>query len=439
MLAALVDKSLVIAGGAISGAGKGGAQRYTIHELMRQYLYLRLCEQGEAEAAHRRHAQYFEQLAQRVAPHLFESDTIEWRHALEVEQGNLESALHWCTDERNDPQMGLRLAAVLGRFWYLSEQWTSGAAALRRALAVAGAGGDPSAAAGVRTAEALAYARLGELYHALSDHDASAECFDQALARWRTLADPAHLAWTLFQRGSLASSANRGEEAQSFFAESLEQYRRLNNRLRVATVLSHQGSLAITNAQYAYAAETLEECQRLFRELNQQGSLLVALNLLGRARLGLGEVEPAIMYFHAALDIGRERKAQEGMAWALINLGIAHATVEDYGAALGCYRQALNLYVRIQRGGGIMATLEGVAAAYAHNGRSEEAVKLLAAAGRLCRELQQALTAQEVAIQQRAFDDTRAALSAEQWQRAWQSGDRLGVEQAVALALGQSK
>jgi tetratricopeptide (TPR) repeat protein len=123
------------------------------------------------------------------------------------------------------------------------------------------------------------------------------------------------------------------------------------------------------------------------------------------------------------------------MAWALINLGIAHATIEDFDGALGFYRRALDLYVKIQRGGGIMATLEGVAAAYAHMGREEHAVKLLAAAERLCRELAQALTAQEVAIQQRAHARTRTALSAAAWERAWQAGAHLPVEQAVTLAL----
>ena len=115
-----------------------------------------------------------------------------------------------------------------------------------------------------------------------------------AIAALATHKSPAQLAWTLFQAGSLATATGDETGAQAFVAESLARYRAAHNRQRVARVLMHRCSYVITHGRYAEAAAMAQECLPIFRETGFYGSLSAALNLLGRAVLGLGEFDRAV-------------------------------------------------------------------------------------------------------------------------------------------------
>ncbi len=87
-LAALIDKSLVQTK-TEAAPEMSGSLRYEIHELLRQFLLDKMKEAGEAELIHRRHAEFFTQLAERIEPHLYAEESPVWLRQLEGEQGNL--------------------------------------------------------------------------------------------------------------------------------------------------------------------------------------------------------------------------------------------------------------------------------------------------------------------------------------------------------------
>lgn len=313
ILAALVDKSLVRSSADTTGPQR--AYRYSLHELLRQYLADRLEEAGDVSQIRQRHARHYTRLAEQAAAHLLPNESRVYRSMLEENYGNLLAALHWCLDDGNDPELGLRLAGALGRFWYFSEQWREGTEWLRRALR------HPSADDAAR---ATALTRRAELSAALSEFSSAAADFQESIALWRQANQPDSLAWALFQAGGLFTNIGETDRALAYFAESLELYRVLGERVQIAMVQMHRGAAVVTNADYDAAAEMLEESVPIFRESRSEGSLAVALNLLGRTMLGQGHTERAIELFNEALSISQHRKSREGIAWGYLNLGLAH-------------------------------------------------------------------------------------------------------------------
>lgn len=425
LLARLVDKSLIRAAPARDRAADTPAYRYELHNLLRQYLREKLNDSGEAQDVAGRHARHFLEVAQRGASELVESSRRHGLAMLEADQGNLRAALEWSLEEGNDPTLGLRLAAHLGRFWYLSEQWREGRDWLLKAVQSTGED------AGAR---ALAYARLGEIQHALSEHGAASAAFARALDLWRTLDRPEDLAWTLVQAGSLASTLGNYSLAFAYFDESLANYRAAGNQVRVAVVLSHMVSAQISTAAYDDAARTAEECLAIFRRHQQHGNMVIALNLLGRARLGQGDSQRAIDLFGEALELAQRRQSLAGITWAALNLGLAYALRGEFHVSARSYRRALEGYVTLGKRGGVLAALDGLAAACAGSGRAAEAAHLLAATERLRGEIGEQLSAQEETMRKRALAASRVVLAESDWQAAWQYGTTLSLEQAVELA-----
>jgi predicted ATPase/DNA-binding XRE family transcriptional regulator len=111
-LESLIDKSLLRV-----EAGSGGAPRFTMLEVVREYAWEGLSEHGGLAAARRRHAEHFVALAEAAEPALRGSAAAVWQARLAEEQANLATALAWA-EETGEAALGLRLAAALGRFWH---------------------------------------------------------------------------------------------------------------------------------------------------------------------------------------------------------------------------------------------------------------------------------------------------------------------------------
>jgi len=113
LLTGLVERSVVVA--------EGG--RFRLLETIRRYATHRLEAPGEDEALQARHAHFFLALAERAEPQLRGPAQAEWLVRLRDEDHNLQEALRWCRVHGTDlPDLGLRLAAALGWYWYVGRQ-----------------------------------------------------------------------------------------------------------------------------------------------------------------------------------------------------------------------------------------------------------------------------------------------------------------------------
>jgi predicted ATPase len=129
LLGALIDKSLV-------HVEQGpGDRRYRLLETVRQYAAERLQQADEREACERRHRDWYIELAESdptPAGDLPASDRLQ---RLDLERDNLRAAL--ASALANDPQLALRLAVALWRFWLMRGYLAEGYRWLDASLAAA--------------------------------------------------------------------------------------------------------------------------------------------------------------------------------------------------------------------------------------------------------------------------------------------------------------
>lgn len=425
-LAALIDKSFVRVGGAEAG-GAGGAQRYDIHELLRQYLFEQLQAAGVEQTIKRRHAEYFTVLVERLDPDFHATHNSNWRRQLATELNNLRLALAWSVGEGQDARLGLRLAAALSSFWERACLWKEGRQWLQNALAQTQ---EQTAVRG------RALVKLGELHHLLAETTLAETFMNEGLALWQTLADPLGIAYTYLQLGKVAATRGDHEQAKALLTASLTRYRQMGHQWGIATLLNQLGSLEVHLGNYEHANQLLDEAWPLVQTMEQRPTIAITANLLGRVLLGQGQLERAITLFQRGLQIFQQEEAQAGVAWSLINLALTYLQREDLPTAQRYFQDCFRVYRTLESKGGMMAALEGLAAIAAHQGEAIKAVQLLAVAAQWRQESGQALTEHELVTQQQTRHLTEAALAPAVWLATWQSAQHWPVMQVAKVALG---
>ena len=137
LLGRLIDKSLV-------HVEEGpGDRRYRLLETVRQYAAEQLREAGERDAFVRRHRDWYVELAESDPTPAGDLPARDRLRRLDLERDNLRAAL--ASALVDDPQVGLRLAVALWRFWLMRGYLAEGYRWLDATLAAAP---EPTAARG---------------------------------------------------------------------------------------------------------------------------------------------------------------------------------------------------------------------------------------------------------------------------------------------------
>ena len=210
--------------------------------------------------------------------------------------------------------------------------------------------------------QARALVAQGQLRHRLDEYEEAQSALERGLALWRDLGDSWRIAWALFQLATAEASRAEYAQAERHLDESLERFRALGDDWAVAMVLNELAGTASTRGDYARAGRMLDEALPMLRAMGETTvSLAVTVNLLGRVLLAEGDVTRALDLFDAALAITTQHANREGQAWSWLNLGLAKLAAMDTDAAEDALTRALDLYVELERKGGIMAGQEGLA------------------------------------------------------------------------------
>ncbi|MBD0744047.1 BTAD domain-containing putative transcriptional regulator [Streptomyces sp. CBMA152] len=132
-LAALVDKSLVVA----APDPDAGGMRYRMLETIHEYATERAAQAPDtlAEAA-RAHTAYYRDLVLTADPLLRSHGQLPWIRRLESELDNIRAVLHRVTVTDPDPVGGGELALAMGWFWWLRNYRAEGAGWAERVLAL---------------------------------------------------------------------------------------------------------------------------------------------------------------------------------------------------------------------------------------------------------------------------------------------------------------
>lgn len=374
----LVDKSLVLA-----GPSSGGAVRYGMLEPLRQYAREKLEEGGKAEAVRRRHATFFVALAEEAEPMLEEGDQAAWVERLGREHPNLRAALSWSLEA--EPEMCLRLAGAVWRFWQMRGHLGEGRRWLDEALE-RGGGGIMRARA-LRAAGALAWTQ--------GDYRSAEPAFEESLALSREAGDGWTAARALNGLGSVARDLGDHARARTFLEESLVLWRGLENSEGVAQALQNLGGVAFYQGDHARAMGYWEESLAIYREIGEKHASAISLNNLGEVARIRGEHDRAAELGLKSLALFREIDDRWAIFQSMISLGRLELAREDY----------------------------------------DRAARLFASAQTLRETIGAALSPAENSDYERNVADARSALGETTFATSWEAGSSLGQELAVEYAL----
>jgi predicted ATPase/class 3 adenylate cyclase len=384
-LESLVGKSLV------NETEAHGEARFAMLETIREYSGERLIAAGEAERVRERHRDYFLALAEEAAPKLNGAEQAAWLQHLEEEHENLRAGLDWSLTEAGSGG-GLRLCGAMQKFW-----WTRGHLAEGREWCVRVLG---KAGAEDRTHErAKALNAAGVLAYYQGDYLAARGRHEESLAIKRELGDRSGVASSLLNLGNVVHGQGDFASARALLEESLAIRRELGDRGGIAWSLNNLGNVTLDQGDFASARALLEECLAFFRELGDRWNIAISLGNLGEVTHGQGDYPAAGALYKESLAIRRELGDQWGVAWSL----------------------------------------EGLAAVVAALGASLPAARIWGTAERLREEIGSPLPPTERPRYDRCVATARAALEDDAgFDRAWQEGRALTLEQAISLALEET-
>ncbi len=399
--------------------------RFAMLATIREYALERLADAGELAQLRERHARWFADLAEEAEGHLVGALQAEWYARLDQEVGNFRAALAWAA-EADEPEVGLRIAGALPRFWSMrgiadTSRWMSAT------LAREGDAVTPAVRAKALFAEGYADLDHGDFAHA-------ERRFAAALTEYRALDDAHGTAASLAQLAFLTLSRGDTDGAVALADESVGLARRADDANVESVALGTLAEVATRARDYLRAAELYEQSLTLRRRLGDRRNIANALLNLGRVALVGGEHARARALLEQGLATAREVDDTWSVSIGLASTGrlaLREGRTAEADELLG---QALRMAV--DRGGRRLAgeCLSALALSCVPTA-PERAARLLGAAEALRRELGVSASPIEESAAGDADAVARAALGEPAFAGAWHAGLALDLDGAVALAL----
>jgi predicted ATPase len=326
LVSSLVEKSLLV-----QQTMPSGSARFYQLGTVRQYARELLDESGRAPQLRKLHAEFYVELVCEAEDEMRGPDQVTWVDSLEAEFDNIRAALAW-GEEQGDPTVLLRLTAAAWSFWQIrgylleSQRWVG--KALGRSQGIESK----------PRAELLRAA--GRLAHSRGDLDRARALYEDALELWAKLGDDKGVGLSLKDLGNLSIEHGEYDNARTLYEQSLSLHRKVGNDLEVAATLNNLGVVGRLQQNWEESIAELSESVRLFREIgDQQGIARGELNL-GMAFLGAGDATKAAELCRESLILWRELGGKWDIIDCFEDLGSIAASREDSAGAARMYGAA---------------------------------------------------------------------------------------------------
>ena len=422
LLIALIEKSLVVA--------DEDGDRYRMLETIRQYAGEKLAGAGDADAVRTRHRDHFVALAVETEPKLTSAEQGVLLQRLDQEYDNLRAALNWSLLAAGTAE-GMRLCGVLQRFWFVRGYFSEGRAWCTQVL------NKPGAKEEISRDRAIALNALGALTFMQGEYPAARASHSESLAIRRELGDRSGTAKSLTNLGIVAFLQGDYAVARATYEEALVLQRDLGVRASIANTLANLGSVELNLGNFAAARERYEEALAIMREMENLSGIANVLSDLGTVvALDQRDIPAARRLLEESLAISRGLGARQSVANALLNLGDLAFADSNYQGATALHCECLAIQRETLDRSGIANSLDGLGAVAAALGAPLRAARLFGAADHLRLSVGSPLPPRErPRYEQRVAAARVAAGDDAAFNRAWQEGGALALDEAMDLAM----
>ena len=327
VLGRLVDKSLVVV------EEQDGVARYSLLETVRHYARGRLEQAGEQERLEARHRAHYLRLAEELEPAI---DGPDARRRLGRESDEFRWALR--TALRAEPDVALRLAVALWRFWHDRGDLTEGARWLGESLRVAP---EPSAL------RARALHGLSVLALRTSDHRRALATASEAVALFRESGDRRALGEELHHLGTMAWVFADFHGAERWCRESRTVAEEAAEPAIVASVIHTLGVIAASRNDTTTGRELIEESLELLRALPDDSEALLLPVALGYGRIPDSTNHRPRLFLEQTFVTARRIRPLGAVAYALCDLAAANRDASDPAASRALLEESLSRFRRL--------------------------------------------------------------------------------------------
>ncbi len=290
--------------------------------------------------------------------------------------------------------------------------------------------------AGDRQGIATSLNNLGLLARELGDYPSARRLYEESLAIDRELGDRRSIAVSLNNLGGIACDQCDYAAAQALHEESLAIRRDLGNRRGIASSLTNLGDVAREQGDYAAAKALLEEGLAIRRELGDRRGIAISLCALGSVAQDQGDLSVAQALNEESLNIRRALGDRWGIATSLNYLGSVACEQDNPPIARAMYEESLTIARGLGDRWGIAESMAGLGCVALMLAGPVRAARILGRAERLREEIGAPLKPSERPRYDRQVAAARVALRDDAaFDRAWQEGRALALEQAIELAL----
>ncbi len=318
----------------------GQDDRYTLHELLRQYALEQLAARGEEDQIRERHCLYYAEYAQQREVALKSKREKEFFVALSTEFDNIREGWHWAVAHGHHTTIELYLDSVLD-FYNVRGWYQEGVTAFGKAVEILRSS----------TAEQTATLLLGKMLTAQGvvnglahRYDLAKACLEESLAIFQRLDARHNMAYPLQELGDIAVFRGLFAEAKPLFEESLIIYTEYNDRYGIMKGLSQLGWAMLKLGEIETATAVLQQSLALFRSQGPPSDMLWVLGDLGDIALGQGKYAEALAYYQESLMLSEETDYSRARAFTLGALGWIHLDLGDYSQAQQDYQEGLALF-----------------------------------------------------------------------------------------------
>jgi predicted ATPase/transcriptional regulator with XRE-family HTH domain len=478
-LQVLADHSLVVR----SAGSASDDPRFGMLETIREFALDRLEASGELGAVRERHFNWCLAYAEAAERELRGPRQHDVLSRLGFEADNMRSALTWSLSQLHSrartphPDAALRLGAALARAWSVRGQSVEGCAWLEKLLAASHSDEptrDPRHTSAVR---ARALMGLAWLYGDHGQFVRGQECTQESLVLFRAAGDERGMATALLNLGHLADYRGDTEQALALFADSAEHARAAGEQSQlgealgwVARSLYRKGDIAAARATLLEGTSLLEASGDIARlagtlfiqgtiEAEQNNSLAAesalirstdlyqragdrvgetkAIGWLGYVALSRGDYPAARAYLTQCVRWGRDEGLNDLPKWlyAVSRLWRAEGQPDE---AWSSVREGLALHQQMGCPAPAVRGLEIAAGILATRSRAadELAIRVLGAAEAKRRAISVGVPLAEHPEYTCDVALVRNHVSPEDFARAWNDGEAMAFEHAVAQVLG---
>jgi predicted ATPase len=375
-LASLVDKSLLRQRGETE-------PRFTMLETLREYAHEQLAAQGEEDELRRRHLRYFFELVVSSDLPLVGDAHRESLERLESDRANLRAAIDFA-HRSGDGASAVELAAQLRTFWYVHGPADEGLRVLEMVL------GSPG--------------------------------------------DASPLALNKAHTGAAMLASDRGDyaAARRHLERSIELAEALDDRHRMGVAYANLGNLSLYEQDWAEAQRLYEAALELHRGGDVR-STVIALENLGLATYGSGDVERGVELLDEAIARARETEAIREAASASIALARILTERGERERPRGLLADARATFAALDNQARIADALEAVAGVAVAESAHADAARLLGAAAALRESIGTVRQPDQDRWAEAAAASARAALGEDAFAREYAAGRALPREAVDAL------